>query len=211
MATIQRKQSAAFAIAVLSSVCIDSVLMQVEAKPAPGLYVVGRDLAGSAVIGTHQFIVMVPEDSSKFDTRDLGDGTQGIVVGAHNQTRLLVDFFETSDYQAIKEYTNPDKYVSFFKPDLDAEVHPVNIGSNSIDSAIQITLNSIAHYTAYEAIHNHPYPSTSETLENGPTLLNSNSWAQSLIEHNFGTGKVVEDFIGKDSGHQNRFPSRYFK
>ena len=181
------------------------------AKPEPGVYVVGRDLAGVAVIGTHQFIVLVPEDSSKFPTtRDLGDGTQGIVVGTHNKGHLKVVPFETSDYQAIKEYSNPQKYVSWYKPDLDAEVHKVNIGSLEIDSAIQKTLKSIDYYTSYEDVNNHEYPSDKETLANDSTLLNSNSWAQSLIEYNFGAGKVVEDFKGKDSGHQNRFSKAYF-
>lgn len=204
------KISAIF-LTLLSGFCIDSTLTRVDAKPSAGVYVAGRDLAGNAAIGTHQFLVLVPQDPSKFKTQDLGDGTQGIVIGAHNRTRLLAEFFEPADLQAIKEYSNPDKYVSYFRADFDTEVHPVDIGRYGTDAAIQKILDSVKHYTSFENRYNHPYPSNTETLLNGPTLLNSNSWAQSVVEHNFGAGKVVEDFVGKDSGHQNRFPASYFK
>ena len=36
--------------------------------------------------------------------RDLGDGTMGIVVGVHNPGHLSVEFFETADFPATREY-----------------------------------------------------------------------------------------------------------
>ena len=58
--------------------------------------------------------------------QDLGGGTMGWVIGAHKQNgRLQMKFFEGVDYQAAKEYYNPKKYTSLFKPDFSTEVSQV--------------------------------------------------------------------------------------
>src|SRR5690606_26941133 len=81
-------------------------------------YAAARDLAGAAIIGTHQFIVLIPDNPEDFDDarmaelglpplRNLGTNENpkmGIVVGAHNEGgQLHVRFNEESDFQAARE------------------------------------------------------------------------------------------------------------
>ncbi len=180
---------------------------------APGVYVVGRDLQGAAFVGTHQFVLMVPNDPAKFKScRDLGNGKLGLIVSTINKdSRLLVEWFDSGDWQAMKEYVNPEKYVSRLKSDFDTEVATVDIGTKNVDDVILVLLKSIELFAEKESKKNIRYPGNASNMKNGADLLNSNSWAQSLIEHNVGRGRVKEDFSGADNGHQNRIPIEYFK
>ncbi len=196
---------------VAIAICLSNVAAFGQALKT-GVFVAGRDLERAAFVGTHQFVILVPKDAAKFpECRDLGDGTKGMVVSTiKKDDRLQVAWFDAGDYQATREHTNPGKYVSNFKPDFDTEVAAVNIGGVEIDAAIAKLRSSIEHYVSYERTHSLVYPSNADSIKNKAGLINSNSWAQSLIEHNFGRGKVREDFTGADYGHQNRIDVLYF-
>jgi len=75
------------------------------------VYVGARDLAGNlAFIGTHQFLVIMPDSGSVppavlpsgkiIFPKNLGNEKLGYVIGAQNRGRLVVEYFEKSDYIA---------------------------------------------------------------------------------------------------------------
>lgn len=73
----------------------------------PGVYVAARDLdiARGAVNGlTHQYVILIPANPDDFkgaNVRDLGDGTRGIVIAAHNiDGKLQVRTFNHADLTA---------------------------------------------------------------------------------------------------------------
>lgn len=107
------------------------------------VYVGARDLAGSlAFIGTHQFIVLIPDkgnlppavlpDGSAVYPKKLGNGKLGFVIGAQNRGRLIVEFFEKSDYKATLEHFNPNKHRKWYKSDFDAELKLVTHNSSDL-------------------------------------------------------------------------------
>jgi hypothetical protein len=72
---------------------------------AMAVYLAARDLAG-APLGTHQFLIVVSESNpypparlggTLIYSKDLGKGTMGYVIGAHNRGTLVVEYFEKSD------------------------------------------------------------------------------------------------------------------
>jgi hypothetical protein len=181
---------------------------------APGVYVAARDLAGPAFLGTHQFLILIPQNPRRFrgKLRDLGDGTLGIVVGAHNVGgRLKVKFFEPSDLRATREFFNPGRYVGLLAPDFDTEIDLVDLSRSrygGIDAAIARILKAIDRYQVNEARKPISYPSFAGQFRRNN--INSNSWAQSVIQWTVGRGAVQEDFTGFDLGHQNRVKRSYF-
>ena len=73
------------------------------------VYIAARDLDGFA-IGTHQFIIIEdksnPHPAAKLDDKvispkNLGKGKIGYVIGAHNQSNLVVQYFEKSDLKGF--------------------------------------------------------------------------------------------------------------
>ncbi len=182
---------------------------------APGIYVAARDLAGAAFLGTHQFLVLVPQNPRRFrgKLRDLGDGTRGIVIGAHNVGgRLRVKRFERSDFQAARQYFNPGQFVQLLTPDFDTEFDLVDLSRSrwkSIDGAIAAVLRAVERYEVNEARRPIRYPSFSGQFRRN--CINSNSWAQSVIQFVAGSGAVREDFSGLDTCHQNRISRSYFR
>ena len=107
------------------------------------VYLAARDLAGSP-LGTHQFIIVVnksnpyltPVDDGKcVQARPLGGMNQGYVVGAQNRGNLVVEFFEPSDYQATREFFDPN-LVKIWKSDFDTEAHLVDFGKTSVHVAV---------------------------------------------------------------------------
>jgi hypothetical protein len=182
----------------------------------PGLYVAGRDLAGMAFVGTHQYVVAVPENPSRFSNhiRDLGQGVQGFVVGAFNENgRLQVDFNNAADLQATRELFDPAN-VSPFKADFDAEIKPVERQPGiSWDDAISDLIGRAENYRHNEALPGRElsYPSMGVGRA---SALNSNSWAQSIIENIQGIVRPADgfdDFHGIDPRHENRIPGSYFE
>jgi len=176
------------------------------------VYVAARDLAGSiAFIGTHQFIIIIPDSGSvppvrmpngKFlSARNLGNGKFGYVIGAQNKGRLIVEYFEASDYRAVQEHFNPQKYRKWHKPDLDAELRLVKHKSSDFEFIRKI-LFLVNNYVINEQEDNIPYPLAGLSV-------NSNSWVQSLILA--ANGQVNEDFSGFDASHGLRIPIIYFQ
>jgi len=175
------------------------------------VYVAARDLAGSAFIGTHQFIIISPDSHSLpliknaeghiIQPRDLGNNKLGLVIGAQNRGRLTAEFFEASDYQATLEHFNPIKYKKWYRADFDTEVKLV---THKLTDAVFIKrlLDLINNYTINETMDNIPYPSAG-------LGINSNSWAQSLIKAS--QGQVKHDFIGADISSNQTIPDIYFQ
>ena len=170
------------------------------------VYAAARDLNG-VFIGTHQFLIIEPTGAADYGflpkdiLRDLGNGTKGIVVGAHNRRHLKAIFFEEADYQATKEYYNPGKYVHWYSSDYDTEVHKVDPGAQSESSLAKRVLYLVNNFMLNETHLQHKYPT-------GGFGINSNSWAQTVIE--LAGGTVQEDFSGVDVSHRLRVPALYF-
>lgn len=190
------------------------------------VYLAGRDLAGFPV-GTHLLIVLVTgvskphlvsyrdpnvahasvDKAYRLTPRDLGDGTTyGIVAGAQcKQSRLLLEYFEASDYQAVREHYNWSEYGSTFSSDFDTEMHEAKqTGATSISTGLLIgkILGLLSNYVESEASQNIPYP----FMGNG---LNSNSFAQSVLEYAGCT--VTGDYNGLDLSGGLRLPKAYFE
>ncbi len=176
------------------------------------VYAAARDLDGVPV-GTHQFIIMVPDnpkdfsqpimiDGAPYRMRDLGNGTMGFVIGAHNvNDRLNVIPFQEADLKAANEHFDPKGNISWYKSDYDTEVCEVK-STKTDTQLINDIINSSNNYIQNERKNNIPYP----TPGFGE---NSNSWVQSIIEYNGGT--VREDFTGRDWGAARRIIRKFFK
>ena len=96
----------------------------------PGAYVAGRplDMGWPASMGTHQFVILVPEDplTFAFPTHDLGDGTKGLVIGAYNFSgRLQASKDAPSDSEALRKHLLKDKDA----PKL--QIEPVSLGTSA--------------------------------------------------------------------------------
>lgn len=185
-----------------------------------GVYLTGRDLAGMAAIGTHLFIIIVTGDKKTrtvpyidpntkplsykkahvLKPQDLGDGTYGFVAGAQNKnSRLMLEYFETSDCQATREHYNWSKYGGYFA-DFDTEIHKVT-SKKTVDVLIRLVFDCLGAYVDNETAEPIPYPSAGWGL-------NSNSWAQSVIQYAGGT--APGDFSGVDLSGGERIPKAYF-
>lgn len=167
--------------------------------------------------GTHQFIILKPDNPGYFNSqrinnlgvtpmRDLGDGSLGWVIGGHNVNgRLKVKFFESADFQATREYLNPEKYTAWNKPDFSSEG---NIVSSPLTDNQLITnlLQGSLNYNQFEAQNPINYPK----LWQQGTHVNSNSWAQSILKYAGGSG-YKSDFFGLDASHQLKIDKDYFE
>jgi hypothetical protein len=179
----------------------------------PGAYVVGRHLAmkGLAKLGVHQFIVVVPEHPKQFGypTKDLGDGTIGIVIGAYVVSgRLKSETFAPSDLEAIRLFvTSGTSRV----PGI--QVETVNLEKSicwlAIDFALQKIMRTAMSYNSHEADKPVNYPK-GLIGQLGNSCRNSNTWAQTVIEVAMGKNAVLEDFDGFDLCHDKRIDSTYF-
>ena len=80
-----------------------------------GIYVGARGIQGGGLVGTHQFLVLIPNDVQRFPppyvyaANRLAPGVHGIVVGAYNiefedsQNRLMMEFFQGVDLNAARQ------------------------------------------------------------------------------------------------------------
>src|SRR5205807_7010712 len=105
------------------------------------------------------FLILVPKGPAFPGTKDLGDGTNVIVVGAHNVAqRLQVLEFQKADVQATREYLNPKAYArrfgSFHFDSREVSVPP----NKEVDAVIREILRAVATYKQAEALRPIPYP-----------------------------------------------------
>lgn len=172
------------------------------------VYVGVRDLAGAMFVGSHQYIVFIPDTAAgnmrrlprsgrTIHTVNLGKGKMGFSIAGHNiNGRLRIKINETSDLKAIKEaITGKAAQVLW---DWDAELHKVT-HNTSDKEFIELVLRKIDIYTINEQANNIAY---------GPFGNNCNKFAQSVIQ--YAGGKVVEDMGGIDYNHSGRFPRKLF-
>lgn len=120
------------------------------------------------------------------------------MIGAHNTGRLSVRFFESKDWQATREYFEPHS-VEWNKADWDAELTAVVHDGEPNGFAARL-LHCVRNYIFNETEDRIPY------IFHG---VNSNSWAQSLIQA--AGGLVKEDFVGLELSNAKRVPLIYFR
>ena len=177
----------------------------------PGVYVAGRSLEGNAIarLGTHQFLVLVPEKEGPFtsDLRTLSDGTRAVVLGAYNiGGKLQSSLNASSDSSRLDGHLKKSKDSGVTLKKVDLSKSPFG----KIDDAISALLRAHANYGVKQLKKPITYPvGLSGQLKSG--CLNSNSWAQSIVETTLGKGAVDEDFPGLDTCRSNRIDSGYFK
>jgi len=171
------------------------------------VYVGARDLAGFAIIGTHQYLVIVPDNQNlrpvisplsqqKMKIVELGKGEKGFTVAGHQVSgRLQVIVNEKSDLAAVNEFFTKDRGI----PDWDAELRKIKHKSTDTDFIIKI-IELTANYIINERKKNIPY---------SPFNNNCNKWAQSVIEYAGGT--VNGDFPGLDLNNDGRFQKKFFE
>jgi hypothetical protein len=194
------------------------------------VYLAGRDLNGVPV-GTHLFLVFIPDDKNAFTNgvtigsttylpRDLGIGTPGFVIGTHKTNgRLLVKPFETADFTATRQYLVPGIFTNPFQSDYDPEFRRVTpnvcfIGdkNKSQDTLlIENIIKSVNNYVVNESVQNIRYPTALEQLQPGKGFVNSNSWANSVIDSVFSSVSGGRNFNGLDALGGNRIPGEYFQ
>jgi hypothetical protein len=178
----------------------------------PGAYVVGRQVSNSGLgwLGTHQFIVLIPEKdyaSMGHAVQDLGNGLKGIVVAAYDvDDRLEASYFGATDCSVLRGYLQGTGGTR--------GVHQVNLATGSargrtIDQSLQLILSTVDKYIAKQSARAPAYPNILGQF--APGCLNSNSWAQSVIQTAIGKGAVVADFEGLDTCHEDRLSADLFK
>jgi len=171
------------------------------------IYVGARDLSGLAV-GTHQFIVITYQNPifplniglSKIPTKQLGGGVRGIVIGAQNRGTLAVEFFEKGDLTAAMEFFGSVE-TKWHTPDYDAQLIKVKYDSMPEQEAKRRVISLIDSYILNQTTDPIRYPTAGFGV-------NSNSWAQSVIEYS--GGKVSGDMKGLDISNSKRVPRTYF-
>ncbi|NOS72793.1 MAG: hypothetical protein HOP33_23065 [Verrucomicrobia bacterium] len=172
-------------------------------------------------IGTHQFIILIPDNPSDFQggsagatllnslpnatMRNIG-GKEAIVVGAHNwNSRLQVKFFEPADVTATRELIDK-KYKRGFWSDFDAEGFVIATPAGKTDTEfIMEILRASRMYIANEEIDNLDYP----TAGMFGAEYNSNSWATSILY--YAGAQPHLNFFGADAKWRKRIPNNYFK
>jgi len=199
----------------------------VNATDPSGLRVqhAARNLEGFMVPGTHQFIIMIPDNPADFQGTSAGarllnalpeaqmkavGGRQAIVVGAHNvESRLRVIFFQRSDVAATAElFDTTRNFLS--RPGWETEAHDIAAPNGRSDTQFIIDiLRATQNYMQNENAVHIPYP-TGGGITNpfSKRSLNSNSWAESVLE--FVGARPWPDFYGRDLLRNNRIPRGYF-
>ena len=190
------------------------------------VYVFDRDLDG-LFIGKHKYLVLVPDDPSKFQgtltinsldfvLEDLGDGTMGFVIGAQNDNgRLIVELFNGADRTATNQYYDPPSRWDLrpnFSPrqSLTQSACPAS-DSRSDTQLINDILSAAANYADNEALLNIPYPGNTQQLAHNAGYVNSNSWVNSLMDHVGLTIDDGENWSGADLLNGNRLDPGYFQ
>jgi len=171
------------------------------------IYVGARDLSG-LVVGTHQFIVITYENPipplkigfSSVPAKMLGKGVRGIVIGAQNRGKLAVEFYEKGDLTAAMEFFGGIE-TKWHTSDYDTQLIKVEYGLVPDQEAKRRVINLIENYILNQKTDPIRYPTAGFGV-------NSNSWAQSVIEYS--GGKVSGDMKGLDISNSKRVPRTYF-
>lgn len=171
------------------------------------IYVGARDLSGLP-FGTHQFVVITYSSRKSikigrrvYETKRLGQNVYGIVIGAQNRGTLNVEIFEGADTLAAQEHFGEAKK-TWYKSDYDTEIQLVKFNGAELSLEHESKLISLVDaYLINQSLDPINYPTAGAGY-------NSNSWAQSLIEH--AGGKVRENMKGLDIFHNRRIPETYF-
>ena len=122
---------------------------------------------------------------------------------------------EASDWQATREYFAPGLFTNPFSSDFDTEVRNVSssicrIGTKDQDTLlIENIIANVNNYITNQSVQNIEYPAVYQQFNDG--FVNSNSWANSLIDSVYGTIDGGTDFDGLDALGDNRIPLEYFK
>ncbi|MCG7950390.1 MAG: RHS domain-containing protein, partial [Candidatus Thiodiazotropha endolucinida] len=190
------------------------------------VFMFDRDLDG-VFVGRHKYLVLVPDNPNDFSGRsynignfsmtlqDLGNGTYGFVIGAQNDNdRLIVQPFNSADYEATQEFYNPGQYTSFWRPDFSATSSlcspNTNVPPRSDTQIIEDIIAAVQNYARKEASLNIRYPSATQQLQESDGYVNSNSWAHTIIDF-VGLNVVRGDnWSGVDALSGNRLDHGYF-
>ncbi|MBB4285686.1 hypothetical protein [Roseospira goensis] len=177
------------------------------------VYWCARDLAGSPW-GNHHFILVVqgtPRITSTMNvTWQSFSGSQFFTIGAFKKTkggtsRLLVQYNETSDVEAVKEVLNPKRAAAKWA-DFDLERHALKPpGGRTLDAFVKEILTRAEHYKKNEAKTPIPY-----------SLLDENcaAWVNSLLKAcglSQAERQKAGEFSGFDWGEEDTIPARYFQ
>ena len=189
------------------------------------VYSAARDLNHPlAVIGTHQFEILIPDNPQDFDEkklkelgvepmRDLGNGEKGLVIGGHSRKRtdgknyLQEEFFDKADTVATKEFLDP-KTVKWYKSDFDTEASLVKHKGKTDTEYITDILKNTKNYQGNQSSMPISYPKLTDQYDKG--TLNSNSWNNSSLKHAGGT-EYQTDFKGMDPARDSIIPKKYFE
>lgn len=170
------------------------------------VYVGARDLQGIAFVGTHQFILAIPDTPTfcpaispltqiEIKLIQIGNKT-GFTFAGHNVSgRLQIVFNQKSDVDAAIEAIS--KKIGFWN-DWDAELKKVAHNKGDVEY-INTLVELTGNYIINERETNSPYSAFSN---------NCNRWAQSVIEYAGGT--VGGDFSGYDPAHDKRLDKAWF-
>jgi hypothetical protein len=178
----------------------------------PGIYVLARDLDVGVVheVGRHQLLVLVPQNRRTVSgLLNLGHGVSAVVFSAlkvNGELKMMManQPLGQADLQAARDFVAGVS--GHYRP----EAASVGLSDPaSVDRQIQRLIQSANYYNTYEAAHPIAYPPLGGALD-PRNCLNSNSWAQSIVEYVIGPRRVLEDFTGNDVCNTNRIDRRYF-
>lgn len=169
----------------------------------PGIYVAARRIneSGLARLGSHQFVVMVIGDEAKqcYANATVVEKHNVIVLGAYNiDGKLLPAYNATSDVGALRNHLSGASK-------LDIEKVKTSTDLNEARALLQLLTYTYEQKSKKKAI---AYPASGGLFES--KCLNSNSFAQSIVEYAFGKNAVKEDFDGMDICNSNRIPTGNF-
>lgn len=172
------------------------------------VYAAARDLAGDiAFVGTHQFLIIETSKSipisingNRYSPIELGGGTKGYVLGAHNiSNKLTVKPFEENDVLAAKEYYGGIER-KFYQKDFDTEVREIAFSTN-VESYAYKLFKLANNFSLNQVTDPIRYPTAGQGF-------NSNSWVNSMVRHS--GGLYNSNFSGIDSAHNEVIPLTYF-
>lgn len=169
----------------------------------PGIYVAARRLSGSGLAsrGAHQFVVMVigKEALQCYANAIVVEKHTVIVLGAYNISgKLLPAYNATSDVEALRNHLSG-------AVTLDIDKVKSKVDLNEARALLQLLTHTYQQKSEKSPI---AYPASGGLFTSN--CLNSNSFAQSIVEYAFGKNAVKEDFDGSDICKSNRIPTKQF-
>jgi len=188
---------------------------------APGVYLAGRKVKG--VPATHQFLLLVPSESSKVDGPESFGKTKGLTLGAcrsnrddcpeHEQGNLVGVENQQNDKAAAKEWLSSEQRGGSH---WDASLCHVDVpDGKTVDQFMEDVLRAFEHYQ--QNVKNAPieYPLAGglvARLVEG-RCFNSNSWTHGIL--NVARGESLPDkatdLNGLDLCFDHSIPPYYFR